>query len=384
MSMHRSAEQVRLDIIRLCHAGYDPLTLLDEAFSRLRRAVPLDIWFCATMDPATLLYTGALRRGFPAGTEQMTPMLMHNEFMQDDVNKFVSFARGNGPPAGTLYTATGGVPERSVRYRDIFAPMGLGDELRGALRAGGSAWGGFCLHRELSPNGFSEEETAFLQQLAPHLGEGIRAGLALGNVERSEPGMGPGLAILSDALTLLAVTPAAEAWLAEMGDWPRTGELQETLLSLAVSLQALERSGADAPGAMPRTRVRTRRGRWLTLHASRLAGGDAAGQIAIIFELARPAEVAPLLLAAYALTVRETEVAQLVLQGWATEAIADELCISALTVQQHLKAVFEKAGVRSRRELVAQVFHQQYAPRLEAGERPGAGGSFHWEQRLSR
>ncbi len=379
MSMRRSSEQLRLDIIRLCHAGLDPLALLEEAFSRLRRAIPLDAWFCATMDPATLLYTGALRRGFPAGSEQMTPMLMYNEFMQDDVNKFTSFARG-GRPAGTLYTATGGVPERSARFRDIFAPAGLGDELRGVLKAGSSTWGAFCLHRELSPAGFSEAEAAFLQQLVPHLGEGIRAGLALGNVERSEPGSGPGLAILSDALDLLAATPAAEAWLAEMSDWPRTGELPESILSVAVRLQALEQAGEDAAEAMPRIRLRTRQGRWLMLHASRLAGGEAVGQIAVIFELARPAEVAPLLLAAYALTPRETEVAQLVLQGWSTEAIVDELCISALTVQQHLKSVFEKACVRSRRELVAQVFHQQYAPRLEAGERPRADGSFHWER----
>ena len=82
MSMHRSAEQVRREIMQLCHAGLDPLTLLDEAFNRLRRAVPLDAWFCATMDPATLLYTGAFRRGFPSGTEQITPMLMYNEFIR--------------------------------------------------------------------------------------------------------------------------------------------------------------------------------------------------------------------------------------------------------------------------------------------------------------
>jgi len=115
---------------------------------------------------------------------------------------------------------------------------------------------------------------------------------------------------------------------------------------------------------MPRVRLRTRGGRWLVAHASRLAGAGQDGQIAVILKVAQPAEVAPLMLAAYALTPRETEVATLVLAGRPTDAIAAALFISPLTVQQHLKSMFEKVGVRSRRELVARVFTEHYAPRM--------------------
>ncbi len=105
------------------------------------------------------------------------------------------------------------------------------------------------------------------------------------------------------------------------------------------------------------------------LHAARLSGASGERQIAVILEPAAPAEVAPLVLQAYGLTDREAQVGQLVLRGLSTREIADGLFIAALTVQQHLKAVFEKTGVRSRRELVGKVFFAHYEARVRDNER---------------
>jgi len=89
----------------------------------------------------------------------------------------------------------------------------------------------------------------------------------------------------------------------------------------------------------------------------------------VIVEPAHPARIAPLLMAAYGLTEREQEVTRLVLSGDSTAEIAERLFLSPHTVQQHLKRIFEKTGVRSRRELVGKVFFGHYEPRLRDNER---------------
>jgi DNA-binding CsgD family transcriptional regulator len=92
-------------------------------------------------------------------------------------------------------------------------------------------------------------------------------------------------------------------------------------------------------------------------------------RVAVIVEPAHPARIAPLLMSAYGLTEREQELTRQVLQGFSTAEIADRLVISVHTVQQHLKSVFDKTGVRSRRELVTKIFLAHYEPRLRDNER---------------
>lgn len=75
-------------------------------------------------------------------------------------------------------------------------------------------------------------------------------------------------------------------------------------------------------------------------------------------------EIAPLIASAYGLTERERDVTRLVARGLATREIGAELHLSPWTVQDHLKAIFGKVGVRSRGELVARLFFPEDAPDL--------------------
>jgi DNA-binding CsgD family transcriptional regulator len=361
-------------IVRLCHAGLDSRTLMGETIKRLRTLMPIDASFFATVDPATLLFTGSVADDI---LHRATPQFLANEFLQGDVNTFRGLAR-EVHPVGYLDAATQHQLERSPRYRDILAPLALGDELRAALRVDGICWGVLCLHRERSGVPFSSAEADLLEQLTPHLAAGLRKALLIGTGAGQPLLDAPGLLVLADDLSLVATTPAAERWLAEIApsDWPRTRELPTAMYAVAGRLQALEQDGDALSSQMPRVRLRTRSGQWLVLHASRMSGPAVPAPIAVILEIAQPLEIAPLIVQAYDLSKREGEIVLCVVRGLSTAEIVNELHISANTVQDYLKAIFDRIGVRSRRELIASLFTQQYQPRILSGSSLDTQGQF--------
>ena len=368
------AEQVRRDILRLCHTGLDSRTLRIEIIKRLRKVIPIDVSFFTTVDPATLLFTGAVVDEILA---HATPQFLENEFLHDDVNKFSWLARGPIVVSG-LVQATEQELERSPRYREILAPLALGDELRAALITSGVCWGFLCLHRDRSSPHFTPAEVAFIGRLTPHMAEGLRTALLLGSATGERVPDEPGLLLLADDMQVVAITPAAERWLAELGeaDWSRKLALPYAVSAVVARLQAIER-GNDAQSALlPKVRLRTASGHWLVFHASRLSSKSTQAQIAVIFEVARPVEIAPLIGQAYNLSKRESEIMQLVVRGLSTGEMAATFSISSNTVQDHLKAVFEKVGVRSRRELVGQLFAQHYQPRIALDRNLDVNGWF--------
>jgi DNA-binding CsgD family transcriptional regulator len=332
----------------------------------------VDALWWATSDPSTLLFTQAFREGLP---DESISYFVENEFSGGDVNQWSSLARDrNG--VTTLARATDGDLESSARYRDVFQPMGLGDELRAVLRTGNDCWGLMCLHREAGPS-FSVQDQQLISNLAPHLAEGLRDGLLrIGAAETAAMDV-PGLVVLDPSGELVAATAPAQAWFAELGHVPSSASPVPAEVSTAAGLLEHRADPDPASSPVPRLRVRTLAGRWAVLHASWLdvAAGQ-PGQIAVIIEPATPIEVAEVIMQAYGLTQRERTITKLICQGHSTAQIAAQLWITTNTVQDHLKSIFDKTGVRSRREVMARILRDHYLPAMQQGRPVGPTGFF--------
>jgi DNA-binding NarL/FixJ family response regulator len=337
------------DLVRRCSSGLRGAAFQAEVVRAIHALLPVDAVFLATADPGTLLFTGTFAED---PLVDVADQFVHNEFGHDDVNKFQSLATGARHVA-TLDTATRGDRHASARYRDIMAPLGLGDELRAALVTPSGCWGYLCLHRADSPHGFSSADVRLIERLTSSLGNGCRLSLAARGTEEMAA-VAPGVVVLHPDLTLAAITGEAERLLADIADYSSSSpRLPAAVYAAAASLQSIDH-GTARPDASPTLRVRTKSGGWLLVHGTSLHG-TADDQIAVIIEPAHPGSNAPLILSSLGLTGRESEIALLVLRGTSTKAIAAQLHLSAYTVKDHLKSIFDKTGVRSRRDLVAQI-----------------------------
>jgi DNA-binding CsgD family transcriptional regulator len=367
----RANSRARERIRQLAGRGLDLPTFWREAGAAIATAVPhfrSPCWF--TLDPASLLVTSH----YDADLPELPAEWLAHQYYAEDVHKLAGVARSERG-ISTLHEVTAGEPSRSLAWQRYVRPFGGDQELLLALRTrSGEVWGMLGLYREPGRPTFAPDELDFLRSIAPVLADGARSGLLVGEASDPEGPAAPGLVVLDEDWGVASLTPGAERWLAALPGTAGGGPDDLPPAVLAVAGQALRTAEQpDAPGEVAVARVLGRDGRWLVLHGAALVGGGER-RVAVILEPAQPARIAPLLMGAYGLTEREQDVTRRVLRGDSTSQIAAGLSVSPHTVQQHLKQIFEKTGVRSRRELAGKVFFAHYEPRLRDNERRARDG----------
>lgn len=372
-------DQLVEDLILLGQRGLPRAEYFGEVAGRLRRVVDCDVTCWHTLDPQTRLVTSDAAQELidagvftPENISDAGASILASEYFINDVNRFAGLA-ARRVPVGILSQVTNGKPECSARYRDLLAPRGIPFELRAAFVSRGRCWGAVHIARRDDKPDFTAEDANVLARITGAIAEGLRTTLRLDAARHPGERAAPGLVVLGANNDVELITPPAHEMLAAMRN-PSQAAIDETPPQALLALAAFTRRNSEDPERPDAIAVPTPSG-WITLHASLPAGGP-VGKVAIVLERTPSPQSTAIRLEAHGVTPREREIATLLAQGLTNPEIATRLVLSPYTVQDHIKSLFEKTGVSSRRELVARVFLDEYLPQLAQGAPLTSTGSF--------
>jgi DNA-binding CsgD family transcriptional regulator len=335
------AHRARGEVVALAASGLGVTDLYRAAIQVVDAQVPNELSCWALIDPGDLLIA-AMVSGPARIPAEYEPRLADAEYRSGEPDSFADLARRRVPVSRSADRDPATL-DRGARFSTVWRPLGIDQEVRVQFLGGSSCWGAAGLVR--SRSGFSDREVEFLAAVAPALAGATR--LAVRTETTSAPAFdGPAVVVLDRSGAVASHTPGAEDWRRRF-DGFAPGRFQALLTLVATGARA-SRSGTF------RSHLRDADGNWAVIRATPLLGAEEE-QLAITIDAAGPADLLSLRLLACGLTGREREVCRLVLSGLSTNQITQSLYISANTVQDHLKAVFDKVGVRSRRELVSEL-----------------------------
>lgn len=350
MPTDAARRRARAALSRLAHADMDNDVFRHEAAAVLRNAIGFDSWCWALVDPDVGLPTRAIAVNSVPGLNQRRFYRLSSGTWGGEN---ASVARRNRPAVKVLSAATHGDLNRDRCWRELLGPSGAGDVLTAWLAADGACWAYLHIGRDSSGSRFTDDEASLIARVAPLLATRLRNGLRA-ITQPANPSPEPGIIIVDRELSLVSATRQAWRWLAGLGLQRPNGA--EPLPGFAYAIATRVAVSGDPP-SLARVRLQAADGRWVVVQAAALTQdpgtAGASGGYAITLEAARPDDVAPLLMRAWALSPREREVARLMVGGLPTEDIAATLFISHHTVRDHLKAIFDKVGSHSRRDLAA-------------------------------
>lgn len=318
-----------------------------RVYAAVGRHIAFDFACFATTDPTTAVITWASKtRDLGVGDVDFAAA----EYGGPDINRLDELARRD-PPVGILSVDTDGDLSRCRRHREFMSPeFGFGDELRVCIVGRSAMWAAIGMYRRSDEPFFTPSEAAVLAEASSVIADAVQRTMfrlpAAGGDHAETGAHGPAVLIVGADDRVTHMTAGAHAAVDDLGGLDH-GQLPPGILALVASTRT--------SGSPLTTQTLTADGTWLSVRTAPLDGPGERPDVVVTVEPTSRLALSRLALAAHGLTAREEDVALQVLQGANTRDIAAALHLSPYTVQDHLKTIFAKLGVSSRREMTARL-----------------------------
>ncbi len=261
-------------------------------------------------------------------------------------------------------------------YNDFLQPQKIHHELVIYLRSGAKLFGVIALFRSRRRSNFSQREVLKSHIIAPHLTTALENISLLSKIEedknlsrRVSESLLEGILILDYKLRpiyynfkakeiCLSLNQKHPAWVSEAES--ESLPIAPEILQDCLALKKLSQNGnriASLYRLMTMEASDGKRFQIKTCLAQQPSHSVSTPYFLISLEnLSETHKIrGEVLKEKYQLTEREMEVIRCVSEGLANEDVARRLFISRLTVETHLKSIFEKTGVKNRTELASRI-----------------------------
>jgi hypothetical protein len=164
------AHRARRDIAALAASGLGVSDLHAAAIRLIEDKVGTDLTCWATIDPEMLVIS-TMTSGEAQPPPEYEPLLAESEYSADEPHSFATLVRRRESMA-----KLSDLPERdrnrSLRFNNVWRPLGVDQELRVLFLADGACWGAAGMVR--SGRDFTDRETDFLAAVAPTIASATR------------------------------------------------------------------------------------------------------------------------------------------------------------------------------------------------------------------
>ena len=347
MPLSRPSRRLVAKVEDLCASDVGDRLLRRLVLDALSPALGVDAFAWLLTDPATAVGTSPLA-DVPWFAE--LPRQIRLKYATE-VNRWTALPGS----VATLDGTTGGDRGQSLVWRELLTRYDVGDVASVVFRDRFGCWAFLELWRVADRGSFSTEDVELLEVMTDPLTAALRRRVAqsFSTPTTAAGTAGPVVLLLGPDLQVRVQTESAGEYLRQLVP---PGDLRAPVPAGAYNVAAqLLAQEAGVDDAAPTARAHATGGRWVTCRAARLGMAEPAGQrdIAVTIEVTDPLSRADLLARSCGLSAREREVFDHLVIGRDTAEVSRLMFVSSNTVQDHLKSVFDKTGVRNRRTLLA-------------------------------